>query len=64
MTKPFKIEGLNVECTFDYKGGSKEIKDIMPNISKHEDYVKQYIGIWRVMMDKVVELNAQSVLEF
>jgi len=59
-----KVSGINVKCTLDYKGGSKDIQETMPFVSKEEDYIKQYIGIWKVMLEKVQEFSAKKVLEF
>lgn len=59
-----RIEGMKVNCTFECKGGERAISSIVPTISQSEDYVKQYIGIWKVMFDRVLELKAQEVLEF
>ena len=62
--EPKAIKGITVKMNFDYKGGSIELNDTMPHVSEHEDFVKQYIGIWRVMFDKVQELKAWKVVEF
>jgi len=62
--EPTQIEGISVSLTLDYKGGKKEIVDTMPLITKNDDFLRQYVGIWRVMFDKVMELNAKKVLEF
>ena len=62
MNEP--IEGLNVEVEFDYKAGKKGLKTMMPNITRDEDYVVQYVGIWKIIFDYVIQMNAKTVLEF
>jgi len=46
VVEPKKIDGVNVEMTLDYKGSSRTIHDTVPNVSTHEDYLKQYILLW------------------
>jgi len=58
------VDILEPTIEVDHKGGKMHIKDRMPFIDNAEQYVIQYIGIWRVMVQKIKEFNAQSVLEF
>lgn len=59
-----EIKGNKVRLTLDYKGGTKDVTDIMPVISENKDYFIQYIGIWKIMFDKVNEFQAKNILEF
>jgi len=59
-----RIIGEPVGVELAFKGGSREIKDTMPVICRDKDYVIQYIGIWKIMFDRVISMNAKIVLEF
>lgn len=58
------MNGMKVLSKLDYKGGKRELLDIMPAISKAENYLNQYIKVWHTMFDIVKALNAKTVLEF
>lgn len=55
---------IRVKQIVEYKGGNSELYDLMPNYSQNHDYIRQYCKIWHVLISKVHEMKALSVLEF
>lgn len=58
------MKGIQFQMEMDYKGTKKNVLEVLPAISENHDYPIQYAKIWRVMADRVIEMNAKLILEF
>lgn len=56
--------GFQAIVELEYKSQMAQVSDTLPAISKDKDYVVQYVGIWKAIVGKVLEMNAKTVLEF